>query len=68
MGNILTSSSVVNDIIWCEMDQLLGLGSDEHVPHEQRMVGTSTDNADSDPVTFVPTGKAINDVDPVSGV
>lgn len=50
------------------MDQLLGFRPDEHIPHEQGMVGTSTDNADSDPVTFVPASKAINDVNPVSGV
>lgn len=50
------------------MDQLLRLGPNEHVPHEQGMVGTSADNADSDSITFVPTSEAINDVNSVSSV
>lgn len=50
------------------MHQFLRLGPDEHVPHEQGMVGTSADNADSDPITLVPTSKAINDVDSVSSI
>lgn len=68
MARDLTSSSVVNNIIGFEMDQLLRLGPNEHVPHEQGMVGTSADNADSDSITFVPTSKAVNDVNSISSV
>lgn len=32
------------------------------------MVGTSTDNADFDSVAFIPAGKAIDDINSVSGV
>lgn len=50
------------------MDQLLRFGPDEHVPHEQRMVGTSTDNTDFDSVAFIPTSKAIDDINSVPSV
>ena len=45
-----------------EIRQLFGRGTDQHVAHEQRMVGPSTDHADLDPVTRVPAGETIDDV------
>ncbi len=32
------------------------------------MVRPGADDAHMDPITFVPTGKAINNIDPISGV
>ena len=48
--------------------QLFSTRSDEHVAHEQRMVGTGADDADADSVAFVPSCVAVDDVDAVSGV
>ena len=61
-------TSVVNDIVGVKMLQLLPRGADEHVSHEQRMIGSGADDAHVDPITFIPTCKAIDDVDPISGV
>jgi len=47
------------------VNELLGLGADEHVPHEQGMVGTCAHDTDVDPVALVPSGKTIDDVDTI---
>lgn len=51
-----------------EVLKLRGRRADEHVTHEQGMVGTGADNTDVDPVTLVPAGETINDVDAIPGV
>lgn len=51
-----------------EANELLASRTDEHVAHEQGMVGTGADNADLDTVAFIPAGKAIDDVNPFAGV
>ena len=50
------------------MLEVLSLRSDEHIAHEESMVGTSTDNPDLDPVLLIPSRKAVHDVDTVSGI
>ena len=50
------------------MLKLLWPRPDEHVPHEESMVGTSANNPDVDPVAFVPSCKSINDVNAATGV
>jgi hypothetical protein len=61
-------TGVVDDIVGVEVLELRPSGTDEHVAHEQSMVGASADNTDIDPVSLVPAGKAINHVDSVAGV
>jgi hypothetical protein len=51
-----------------EVLQLLAARPDEHVAHEESMVGTSADNTDVDAVTLVPAGETIDNVDTVAGV
>jgi hypothetical protein len=48
--------------------QLFSRGTDEHVAHEEGMVGAGAHNANVDAVSLIPTGKAIDDVDAVAGV
>lgn len=50
------------------MLKLLPRGADKHVSHEQCMVRSGADDAHVDSITFVPTGKAIDNIDPISGV
>lgn len=61
-------AGVVDDIVRVEGLELLTRGPDEHVAHEEGMVGTGADDPDADSVALVPAGKAIDDVDAVSGV
>lgn len=61
-------TGVVNNVVGVEMLQLLPRGADEHVSHEQCMVGSGTDDAHMDSITFIPTCKAIDNIDPISGV
>lgn len=61
-------SGVVDDIVWMEGLELLARGPDEHVAHEEGMVGTGADDSDADSVALVPAGIAVNDIDAVSGV
>jgi len=51
-----------------EVLELLPRGADEHVAHEEGMVGTGADNTNVDPVALVPAGEAINNVNAVPGV
>lgn len=41
---------------------------DEHVPHEEGVVGAATDNTDVDSVAFIPTSKPIYDIDAAAGI
>lgn len=50
------------------MLKLLTRRADEHVSHEQGMVGTRADDTNADAVLLVPAGIAIDDVDAVTGV
>jgi hypothetical protein len=51
-----------------EVVELLTLGADQHVAHEESVVSTSADNANADAVALVPSSVTINDVDAVTGV
>ena len=51
-----------------EVLQLLAAGPNEHVAHEESMVGTGADNTDVDAVALVPAGETIDNVDAVAGV
>lgn len=51
-----------------EILQLFPCRANEHVAHEQGMVGPRRDDSNIDPVTLIPTSKAIDDIDAVSGV
>lgn len=62
------STGVVDDIVGVEVLQLFPRGTDEHVVHEQGMVGTRADDTHVDAVALVPASKTINDIDAVSGV
>ena len=44
------------------------LRSDEHVAHEQGMIGTSANDSDPDAVLLVPSCKSVDNVDTISGV
>lgn len=61
-------ASIVDGVIWLEVLQLFRRRPDQHVAHEQSMVGTGTDNADVDAVTLVPAGVAIDDIETAAGV
>ena len=41
---------------------------DEHVIHEERMVGTSTNDPYVDSVAFIPAGESIDNIDAVASV
>lgn len=51
-----------------EVLQLLAIGSDEHIAHEESMVGTSADDSDLDLVFFVPSRITINNVNTISRI
>jgi hypothetical protein len=51
-----------------EMFQLFSRRADQHVAHEESMIGAGADHADAYPVALIPSGKSINDIDAVSGV
>lgn len=61
-------SGIVNDIVGMEMLELLPVGSDKHVAHEQSMVGTCADNTDVDAVAFIPASITVDHVDAISCV
>ncbi len=48
--------------------QLFPRWPDEHVAHEECMIGSSADNSHTDPVPLIPTGIPINYIDSVAGV
>lgn len=51
-----------------EVLQLLGRGADQHVAHEEGVVGTGADHAHSYPVALIPACEAVDDVDALTGV
>ena len=50
------------------MLELIPCWADQHVAHEEGVVGTGADDADAYPVALVPAGEAIDDVDALPGV
>jgi hypothetical protein len=62
------SAGVVDCVVGVEVLELLAARPDEHVAHEESMVGASADNADVDAVALVPAGETIDNVDAVAGV
>lgn len=62
------SASVVDSVVRVEVLELLAGRPDEHVAHEESMVGASADNANVDAVALVPAGETIDNVDAVAGV
>ena len=51
-----------------EVFEIFAFGSDEHVSHDESMVGTSTHDSDLDSVLLIPSCKAVDNVDAVSCV
>ena len=51
-----------------EVLELGGRWADQHVAHEESVVGTSANNSDLDPVALIPAGETIDNVDAVAGV
>jgi len=62
------SASVVDHVVGVEVLQLLAAGPDEHVAHEESMVGTSADNTNVDAVALIPAGETIDNVDAITSV
>lgn len=50
------------------MLEIFSIRSNEHISHEQSMIGTRADNADLDSVFLIPSCKTIDDVDSISRV
>lgn len=42
--------------------------ANEHVPHEEGMVGSGADDPDIDTVTLVPSCEAIDNIDTIPGI
>lgn len=61
-------AGIVDGVVGVEVLELLTRRADEHVPHEQGMVGAGADDTDADAVLLVPAGIAVHDVDAVTGV
>lgn len=58
-------AGIVNHIVGLEVFELLPRWSDQHVPHEEGMVSTSTDDPDVNPVALIPSSVSIDDVNAV---
>lgn len=61
-------ASVVDGVVGVEVLELLTGRADEHVAHEESMVGAGADNTDTDAVLLVPAGVTVDDVDAIPGV
>lgn len=61
-------TGVVDGVVGLKVLELLPRGADQHVAHEEGVVGAGADNADAYPVALVPAGESIDDVDAVPGV
>ena len=67
VGGELTG--VVDDKVgFAEVGELLSGRSDQHVVHEQGVVGSGSDDSDLDSVFWVPTRESVEDVDVFSRV
>lgn len=61
-------TGVVDDIVGVEVLELLTARADQHVAHEQSMVGAGADHTNADTVALVPASITINDIDAIAGV
>lgn len=61
-------SGVVDGVVWVEVLKILAIWADQHITHEESVVGTRADNADLDLVLLVPSCKPVDNVDAVAGV
>lgn len=61
-------AGVVDRVVGVEVLQLLARGADEHVAHEERMVGTGANHPHPDSVLLIPSRIAVDDVDAISRV
>ena len=50
------------------MFKLCSRRPNEHIPHEERMIGTSANDSDIDAILLVPSGKSIYHVDAISSI
>ena len=50
------------------MSELLPRGADEHIPHEERVVGPCADDTDIESVSLIPAGESVDDVNATSGI
>lgn len=57
------STGIVDGVVGVEVLELLTGRADEHVAHEESMVGAGADDSDADSVLLVPSGVTVNDVD-----
>ena len=62
------AAGIVDHIVGVESLQLFSRWSDEHVPHEQSMVGARTNDTHVDSVFLVPSCIAINNIYSAPGV
>lgn len=51
-----------------EAFELFTRRADEHVAHEEGMIGARADNADPDAVALIPASESVDDVDALPGV
>ena len=61
-------TGIVYYIVWVEVLKLRTLWADQHIAHEQGVVGAGADHPNVDPVSLVPSCISINDVDSVTSV
>lgn len=61
-------SSVINSIIRMEMLEVFPVWSDEHVAHEESVIGPSTNDSNFDSVFLVPSCKPVDNVDAIPRV
>lgn len=61
-------TGIVDGVVGVEVLELLTSRADEHVPHEEGMIGTGADDANAYPVLLIPASVSIDDVDAVAGV
>ena len=60
---------VDDDVVgFSEALELFGGGADEHVPHEERVIGAGADDADLHPVLRVPASEPVDDVQLLLGI
>lgn len=61
-------TGIVDDIVGVEVLKLLASWANQHVAHEEGVVGASADNADANTVALIPAGITVDDIDAVTGV
>lgn len=62
-------AGVVNDEVWfAEVLKFFLGGTDKHIVHEQCVIGAGADHPNLDAVLWIPSGKAVEDVDVVAGI